>query len=286
MSGVFNTAVIPSLAILFAKDKNGTKVDTIELDRYTLIRDGFFVVLSDVALIAMIAYGTITNWMAILLILIYVAYSLVLLFDAKRMGDNEVEEYEDEQLDDLGFIGNILTFNFNKLLFGGKELNTRSAVTLLSIAILIISAASHLLVGGVDTLAGPEYLGIPAFISGLLFGAAASSIPDLLLSIKDARNGEYEDAVANPLASNTFDTSISIGLPLIIWLAVNGMDSIPVIASGDNMLALRISVVGMSAAICSTLIYKYRGVSKKTALVMLGFYALWGAWIVHTFFGA
>lgn len=285
-SGVFNCAVIPSLAILFAKDSNGNTVNKIELDRKALMRDGFFVVLSDIALISMIAYGTITNWMAILLIAIYVAYSFKLLIDAKRSGDNDVEEYEDEQLDDRGVIGNILTFNFNKLLFGGRVLNGRSAITLLAIAILIITGASHYLVIGVDTLAGPEYLGIPAFISGLIFGAAASSIPDLILSLKDARKGEYEDAVANPLASNTFDTSISIGLPLIVWFLVTGNDAMEIMGTEDNMLALRISVVGMSAAVCATLIAKYKGVTKKTALVMLGFYGIWCAWIVHTFFGA
>lgn len=285
-SGVFNCAVIPSLAILFAKDGNGNKVDKIELDRKTLIRDGFFVVLSDVALISMIAYGTITNWMAIVLIAIYVAYSGKLLIDSKKAGDNDIEDYEDEQLEDKGFFGNILTFNFNKLFFGGRELNTRSAVTLLSISIIIITGASHLLVVGVDTLTGPEYLGIPAFISGLLFGAAASSIPDLILSLKDARKGEYEDAVANPLASNTFDTSISIGLPLLIWLLIEGQDSIAIMTDDANMLALRISVVGMSAAVCCTLIAKYKGVTKKTALIMLGLYAVWCGWIVNTFFGA
>lgn len=285
-SGVFNTAVIPSLAILFAKGDDGKNVDKIPLDKHTLIRDGFWVVLSDVALICMIAYGTIHWSMAVLLNLIYVGYAVHLYIDSKRMGDNEIEEYEDEQLDDLGFIGNILTFNFNKILFGGNVLNGRSAITLLAIAVVIISAASHLLVVGVDTLAGPDYLGIPAFISGLIFGAAASSIPDLILSLKDARNGEYEDAVANPLASNTFDTSISVGLPLLVWLIWTGQDAIPVIAAEENMLALRISVVGMSAAICCTLIAKYRGVTKTTALVMLGFYAVWCGWIINTFFGA
>lgn len=285
-SGVFNTAVIPSLAILFAKDSDGGKVDKIELDRRTLIRDGFWVVLSDVALIAMIAYGSIHWSMAVLLNLIYVGYAIHLYIDAKRMGTNDIEDYEDEQLDDRGLFGNIITFNFNKVLFNGSALNGRSAITLLAIAIVIISAASHMLVVGVDTLAGPDYLGIPGFISGLIFGAAASSIPDLILSLKDARNGEYEDAVANPLASNTFDTSISIGLPLLIWLAWMGQDAIEIVAAEENMLALRISVVGMSAAICGTLIAKYTGVTKKTALVMLGMYGLWCAWIVNTFFGA
>lgn len=279
-SGVFNTAVIPSLSILFAKNSNGTSVDHIELNRKNLIRDVFWVVASDIALIGMIFYGYISIWLAILLNLIYVGYAIHLYIDAKRMGSsNDIEEYEDEQLDDLGLIGNIVTFNFNKLIFKGAALTTRSAVVLLAIAVVVITAGSHIMVEGV--IGSSEILGIPNFISGLILGAAASSIPDLILSLKDSRKGEFEDAVANPLASNTFDTSISVGLPLLIWLLWNGEAGISIVA--ENMEALRISVVAMSAAVGFTLIYKYKRVTKATAIFMLSMYAVWCTWIAMTY---
>lgn len=279
MSGVFNTAVIPSLSILFAKDSDGNPVDHIELDRKNLIRDVFWVVLSDVALIGMILYGYISIWMAVLLNLIYVGSAINTYIDAKKAGINAVEDYEDEELEDRGLIGNILTFNFNKLLFGGRELNLRSALVLLAIAVVIITAGSHVMVEGV--IGSSELLGIPNFISGLILGAAASSIPDLILSLKDARKGEYEDAVANPLASNTFDTSISVGLPLLIWLLWQGKDGIDIVA--ENMEALRISVVAMSAAVGATLIFKYKKITKATALCMLAMYLAWCTWIAVTY---
>ncbi len=278
-SGVFNCAVIPSLAILFARTESGVSVSHIKLDKSNLIRDVFWVVLSDVVLIGMIFNGYINVWMAVVLNLIYVGYAVHLYIDAKRGGDNDVEPYEQEDLDDKGFLGNILTFNFNEVLFKGSNLTGRTAIVLLSIAIVIITIGSHVLVDGV--LGSSGLLGIPDFISGLILGAAASSIPDLILSIKDARKGEYEDAVANPLASNTFDTSISVGLPLLVWLLWNGEDGIAII--GENMEALRISVVAMSFCVGITLITKHKRVTKSTALFMLTMYFAWCTWIAYTF---
>jgi len=278
-SGVFNTAVIPSLSILFAKNENGTKVNHIELDRKNLIRDVFWVVLSDVALIAMIFHGKISITLAVMLNLVYVGYAVHLYIDAKKSGDTEVEDYEDEQLNDRGLLGNIITFNFNKVLFKGKVLNLNSAIVLLAISIVIITLGSHVLVEGV--IGSSAIFGVPDFISGLILGAAASSIPDLILSLKDSAKGSFEDAVANPLASNTFDTSISVGLPLLIWLLWNGQESINIVA--ENMEALRLSVVAMSASVGFTLIYKYKAVTKTTAIFMLSMYLAWCTWVVATY---
>lgn len=275
-SGVFNTAVIPSLSILFAKGEDGKAIDSIQLNKRNLIRDVFWVVLSDVALIAMIMYGYISVWMAVVLNAIYIGYAIHLYVDARRSGENNVEEYEEESLPDSGSrILNILNFNFNSVLFNDKPLITRNAVILLAIAIVIIVIGSDILVKGV--IGSAEFLGIPGFISGLVLGAAASSVPDLILSIKDSKKGEYEDAVANPLASNTFDSSISVGLPLLLWLLINGQDGIAVV--GENMDALRISVVTMSACVGLTLIKNHMGVTRKHAWGMLGMYAVWCCWI-------
>lgn len=277
-SGVFNTAVIPSLAILFAKNGNGTKVDHIELDRKNLIRDVFWVVLSDVVLIGLIMYGYISIGWAIVLNLIYVGYAIHLYVDSLK--DAVIDEYEEEELEDYGNpILNILSCNFNKVLFKGAPLTLGNAVVLLAIAIVIITAGSHILVEGV--IGASTVLGIPNFISGLVLGAAASSIPDLILSIKDATKGNYEDAVANPLASNTFDTSISIGLPLLAWFIWQGESGIDIVA--ENMEALRISVVAMSFAVGVTLIAKYKRITKTHAWFMLGMYLIWCSWVYHSY---
>ena len=40
---------------------------------------------------------------------------------------------------------------------------------------------------------------------GVIIAAAATSVPDTILSIKDARKGNYNDAISNALGSNIFD---------------------------------------------------------------------------------
>jgi cation:H+ antiporter len=52
--------------------------------------------------------------------------------------------------------------------------------------------------------------------------AAASSIPDTLISIRDAKKGNYEDAFSNALGSNIFDISFALGFPLLLYTLLNG----------------------------------------------------------------
>ena len=183
-SAIFNGCVIPAFSILLARDEKGQKVRAIVLDKPSLIRDIFWVLLAEVALVLMLGQSQLTLWMAVLLNLIYVGYAYHIYRHARASGEDEIEAYEEAQMPDYGVIGNIFTFNVNGLLFGNRGYSTFRALTVLSTCIVIISGASHLLVVGVMGVS--DVVGIPAFVSGLVLGAAASSIPDLILSIKDA----------------------------------------------------------------------------------------------------
>lgn len=271
-SAVFNTAVIPALCIIIAPVKEFT------IERKGLIRDVFWVVLSDIALITMIMNGRIDLMWGILLNTIYLGYALHLWLDSRK-GDGDSEEYEDEELPDRGKFLNVLTFNWNNVLFKDSALTLRSSLVLLAIATIGITIGSHILVEGV--IGSATLLGIPNFISGLILGAAASSVPDLILSMKDAKNGEYEDAVANPLASNTFDTTISLALPLVLWLLWFGQDAI--LLNQDNLDALRISVILMSLSIGVGLIVRSAKITKAVGWSILGLYTAWMAWVIVYF---
>ena len=47
---------------------------------------------------------------------------------------------------------------------------------------------------GVDNLKG---LDLPISIVAVIIAAAATSVPDTILSIKDAKKGNYNDAISN-----------------------------------------------------------------------------------------
>jgi len=271
-SAIFNGCVIPALSILMAKDENGNKVSHIELDKHSLIRDVFWVLTAEISLIIFLGFNHFTIWMAVILNLIYIGYAIHLYYDAKQHNTEENEEYEYEEIDDRGPIVNFLTFNFNALLFSNKSFTLISSLVVLSLAIAVISGASHILVEGV--LGSASVMGVPEFFAGLVFGAAASSVPDLMLSVKDAQKGDYEDAVANPLASNTFDTTIAFALPLLAWFILNGVDSLPLVDDG-NLTILRWSVAGITAAVAASLLFKYKKVTKGVAYFLLSLFFVW-----------
>ena len=60
-------------------------------------------------------------------------------------------------------------------------------------------------------------LGINLFISAFFIAAISSSIPDTILSIKDAENNKFNDSFSNTYGSNIFDICIGIGLPIFIY---------------------------------------------------------------------
>lgn len=273
-SAIFNGCVIPALSILMAKDDDGQSVQHIALNKRALLRDVFWVLTAEIALVIFLGFNSFTIWMAVILNVIYCLYGVHLYFDSKSHASDDEEDYEYEEIEDKGIISNLFAFNFNAIIFSNRAFTLTSALIVISFAIAVISGASHLLVEGV--LGSATVLGVPQFFAGLVFGAAASSVPDLILSVKDAQKGDYEDAVANPLASNTFDTTIAFALPLLAWFIINGVDALPLVQD-DNLTILRWSIVGVTAAVAASLLFNYKKVTKTIAYFLLSMFAVWAA---------
>ena len=65
-------------------------------------------------------------------------------------------------------------------------------------------------------------LGVAPYFTAVILGAAASSVPDTIISYKDALKGDYDDAVANAIGSNIFDICFALGLPLFAYGLLRG----------------------------------------------------------------
>ncbi|MFT5805811.1 MAG: cation:H+ antiporter [Moritella dasanensis] len=279
-SAIFNGCVIPALSIIMAKDEDGKAVDSIKLTKRVLVRDVFWVLLAEITLIYFLGFNAFTLWMAVVLNVIYLGYAVHLYIDAKS--HQEVEDaYEYEEIEDRGAFLNLITFNFNTLFFSNRPFTLVSALVVLVLAIAVISGSSHLLVEGV--LGSASVMGVPQFFAGLIFGSAASSVPDLMLSVKDAQKGEYEDAVANPLASNTFDTTVAFALPLLAWFMINGVDQLPLVQD-ESLTLLRWSIVGITGAVAASLLFNYKNVTKTVAYFLLSMFVVW-AGAMYAFIG-
>lgn len=193
-SAVFNSLLIPAAVILtvfmVGKIRRG---EGITLNPKVIKRDGFFLLLSEMALILFISSSSITLLDASILMGIYLWYSFTLIRDSKGARSSFIR---------------------------GTKKQTRIAWTKLTLATIAMSLICWLLVYSVEQIG--EILEVPLIFVSLILAAAASSVPDTIISIKDGLKGNYDDAVSNALGSNIFDICIAHGLPLFIYILING----------------------------------------------------------------
>ena len=96
----------------------------------------------------------------------------------------------------------------------GGDVNARHQWVTLAAGLLVILVAVEQLVGAVEHL--NHTFGIPEFLAGVTIIAAATSLPDALVSVRAARSGKGVTSLGNVLGSNTFDLLVAIPLGVLI----------------------------------------------------------------------
>ena len=289
-SAVFNGLIIPALCIFVVviwgtkKDGVKSKVRYIEVDSQNVLRDGIWLVIGEVMLIVFLGNTTLTWVTGALLLACYVGYFLHLMYhNQKYRSAPKEDEAEDETPEKTSKLRAILTFDFNTLFFDGKLYTTGSAWTVLSAAIVVLGAACLLLAKAV--IESAEALSIPTYFTAVILAAAATSVPDTVLSVKDARNGLYDDAISNALGSNIFDICVSLGLPLLAYSLLFGEVSLSAVEgeSAAQVQVLRIVLLWVTVAVISLfLMGRKAGIGKAT--IMLLIYGAWMTWIADSAF--
>ena len=129
--------------------------------------------------------------------------------------------------------------DIKQVLLNGRQLNRTNAWITLIFSTGVMSIGTWLLVEGTILLGQTEYwmgshianlfnvnafngLGIPIIFLSVLIAAAATSIPDTMISIRDARKGNHDDSISNAIGSNIFDISFAIGFPLMLYTMFHG----------------------------------------------------------------
>lgn len=216
-SAVFNILVIPISIYFVVFFSRGVK--KIPIQRKTFMRDGFILLVMTGFVAWVVNHETLRWWHGAMLAGPYLLYILYLFMSVKsvlKSKDNFQYSPPESTLKFKDFI----TLNLEKLLLRGKMIKTANAWLLLVGSIAVMIAGTWILVDSTDRL-GVE-MGIPILFVSLILSAAASSIPDTMISIRDAKKGNYEDAFSNALGSNIFDISFALGFPLLIYTLVNG----------------------------------------------------------------
>ncbi|MDP7111647.1 MAG: sodium:calcium antiporter [Myxococcota bacterium] len=286
-SAVFNAVIIPALCIVavlaFGVVRKGKKlrVSAIEVGRPTILRDGLFFVGAELVLIALLGSAVMYWWMGAILISVYLVYFSYLMFQFRRGSGAAADETDDDDNEDnepRPILASLLALDFNQLLVAGRCLSTGRAWAVLSAATAVVGAACYVLSYAVVEAA--HLLDVPLYFTTVILAAAATSVPDTALSIKDARAGDYDDAVSNALGSNIFDITVALGLPLMLYGLIHG----PVHLTATSGSAADVQILRIALLVITTLVLVIFLAGRKMgwgkAVLLLGLFAGWTAFVV------
>ncbi|MEP3481118.1 MAG: sodium:calcium antiporter [Fuerstiella sp.] len=281
-SALFNGMIIPAMCILTVVGAvvMGVKVTSVNVSTKVLLRDGISLILCELILIVLINGRQLHWWQGLVLMGLYAGYLAYMLLSMKaaptsnRHSDDDDASEEDDTV--RGPIAAIVYWmsggpllNLESMFVGEKQrqqirdetwngwplLLTSTAYIALSCWALV-KACEWLGTGAANlqhpsyTLFGQEFtgLGMPAMFVAVIFASMATSVPDTVMSIRDARDGDYDDAVANALGSNIFDICFALGFPLFLYTLIYGpiqmSEEIALQSSELRLLLLLLTVVG------------------------------------------
>ncbi|MCC9604157.1 sodium:calcium antiporter [Stieleria sp. JC731] len=283
-SALFNGMIIPATCILavIGTVLAGVKVTSVNVSRKVILRDGLSLIVCEFVLILLINGEKLHWWQGLIMMGMYAAYLIYMIKSMKSASANE--EPSDDHSDaassseddepQSGPVGQLFYW-----LSGGPLLDlegmfvkekqqkaireeTWNGWPLLLTATAIIGVACWFLVKACEwlgtgneahpsyTFAGMELVGIgmPAMFVAVIFASMATSVPDTVMSVRDALDGDYDDAVANALGSNIFDICFALGFPLFLFTIYHGpIEMSPEVAeqSGElRLLLLLLTIVG------------------------------------------
>ena len=252
-----------------------------QTSRSVILRDGLFLIGAETCLIIFI--GNILDWYhGLILIGIYFCYGGYMIYKHKssnnilKLDSSDVEQIEPHCCEVKSWWKSLVTLDIEYVVLRGRKLGTFNAWALLGVATSIIAGACFLLVHACEEIG--LYMGIHGYFVAVIIAAGASSIPDTILSIKDAKKGNYDDAISNALGSNIFDICFALGLPLLIYTLISG----PIHMEKEmvrNILELRIILLIMTT-ITFFLFLFFKRMTKKLSVILLMMYGVFVGFVI------
>jgi len=272
-SAIFNSMIIPAVAILAVIGYGIAK--KVNVSRKVILRDGIGLIIAELILIYMISGNHLTWVHGLALMLTYVFY-VVYMFSTMKKIDGTRAFKESQETDKVqsgarkrSILKAFILLDF-KDVFVREKINVVNAWILLLFSMLVIGLACIVLIHSCELLS--EELGIAPYFIAVVLASAATSVPDTILSYRDAVAGQYDDAVANALGSNIFDICFALGFPLFAFTLFNG----PIIMTQEtvaNVAELQASLVILTI-IAFAIYYFNNGLKQIHAILLLVLYVL------------
>ena len=292
-SAIFNGMVIPALVILTVIYFIGKK--NIEVSKKIILRDGISLIIAELILILIISGNELNWWHGAILMLTYLVYLFYMLFKMDRTGNeiNNMKKYDDnkdeeEVIREKNIINSIIKIDLEEIIIGKKEINNYNASILLLTSTLIIGTSCLLLVYACEIIGADKYtipilgefygLDIPILFVAVILASAATSVPDTVISVRDAKQGNYNDAISNALGSNIFDICFALGLPLFLFCIFYG----PINMNPDTIkFSSELRILLLILTIASFMIFYFgKTMGKFKAFLLLIIYGLFTVYIV------
>ena len=282
-SSAFNIACIPIISYLFLYYKN--KKIELKIDRDVVVEDTFFLILSFVILFFGFYFG-LNLFISFLLIILYIIYVIYIYNNrTSRMESQNIQASSSNSIHSEDNSSNLLYSILNLRLFTiifNNRLSTFSSYFVILLSVILIGTSCHLLINAVDLIS--DLFNVNLFFSAFIIAAISSSIPDTILSVKDAKNGRIIDSFSNAYGSNIFDICIGLGLPLMVYNFMYKSISIdiPIDRIGfigdyflDGNLFLWSLIMLFFFTLIVSCIYFYRSLNLKTVMLVLSIYIIY-----------
>ncbi len=256
-SAIFNSIAIPGLVLLVTFFVVRSVIN-VKISKKVILRDGLFLIGAEILLLVLLSSDYVTHWHGWIFTGFYLIYLGYLIRSHKKSKSINKESFFKQDL------------WYEKFIHSKKIKKGRRATWLLVLAVIILSICAAGLVEGTKLIA--ESIGINPIFIALILVAAATSVPDLIISLKDAKKGNYDDSLSNVVGSNIFDITISMGLPLAIYLLVTGQ-KINFIEAGSNLIDIRIFLV-IITVIALAIYYFAKSLRKRHVFILMGTYII------------
>lgn len=288
-SAIFNGMIIPAFVILVVILTGLAK--NIKVSKKVLFRDGFSLIIAEFLFIIIISGKSLHWWHGLFLMIIYFIYLVYMLKTMKRT------DPEPQSQDEFEFKINeprkstlyyLLTLDLEPIFIGKKKITNKTAWPLLIFSTLSIAFTCLILVQACEWIGSSEYtipyvgtfegLDIPIVFVAIILASAASSVPDTIISMNDAKRGNYDDAISNALGSNIFDICFALGFPLFLYTLIYG----PIVMNQETInQSSELRMLLLILTILAFVVYIFRTVIDKVqANLLLGIYSIFMLYVI------